>query len=200
MEDLAEKLNTIVETSSTPTLTLLKSITGEIPVNIQAFLNNPKEIGAYEGGEVKANIQTLTQEQLIEYTTNINTSIHSLESKIMSTQSYREIAINLLGAAPSWIGDGLLTTFGKIMEWFPGLSKIFAALFGKKDFSEFMSSNREELIRSRSIHALKKYGLDEKGKPRESKIHGKIEMLKDVDLSKLDRVRLRPFFKTLQSE
>jgi hypothetical protein len=190
----------MVEASVSPVKTLLSGVSGDIPPNIAALFDNPQEIAAYESGDVKPGIKKMSKKEIEDYVVRLNGSVQTIENKIVGIQSNREMIIDFLGAAPGFVSSTILDVFEKIVSWFPQLGELLATIFGKKDFAEFMTSNREELTRSHSIRALRKYGVDNEKKITDSKVNGKIDMLKGTNLMHIDRVRLRPFFDTIQKE
>ncbi len=102
---------------SKPLLDLLKSK----PQNATLLLTNPKEIAAYNGGEITSQIASLDEQSLKSYIAGLNGDVKKIDTKLFSMESVKEQGMNFLANLPP---NGLMMDFFKWLLSFDFIAKL----------------------------------------------------------------------------
>lgn len=183
---LMKRIGAIIDSATKPLVNLLD--TKPAPSGLKGFLSNPRAIAEYDGsGEIRTNITEMSSQEKAEYVKNLNNRVLEIDGKIVPLETIREKGMDFVSTAPDWIQS--------ILKWLlelPLIGNLLASFLGYKDGAEAIGGMGEELRQRRSIVTLRKLGktTDAEGKEHE----GKIDILKGVNLSKLNRKKLSKFF------
>ncbi len=161
MSGIVKKLQDMVDTATTPLVTLLEKTPA--PVGLAGFLSNPKEMSKYDGtGNIRPDIIAMTAEDKTEFTKQLHEKVLNIDGQIIALQDLKEKGMNFLSIAPSWVQS--------ILKWL--LESVFGnflALFlGYSSKEEALSGMGEELKQRKSLMALRQFGeivsTDDQGK------------------------------------
>jgi len=176
------------------------------PALLAAFLDSPEAMTAYAGGPLPLNITPPTSESLSKYCAAMNKQISLFDTAV--TQGKAAIADS--GKTLSDLTSSLSPEIQKMIKEFleslidiPFIGPIIAALFGIKKAPKPTSpetiktpQTAEQKAMKETVDTLQTYGAlkDATGKEAPGKNNGKVEILKNKDLSKLDYTKLKGFF------
>jgi len=151
MSGIVKKLQGMVDTATTPLVTLLEKTPA--PVGLAGFLDNPKEMSKYDGsGNIRHDIIAMTAEDKAEFMKQLHEKVLNIDGQIISLQTLKEKGMNFLSVAPNWV-QGVLkwlleSVFGNFLALFLGYSSKKEALAGMG----------EELRQRKSLMVLRQFG------------------------------------------